>query len=166
MAKAVGRRAGAQSKYEDGFNASFSDIARKLALLGATDVQMAKAIGVARSTLNVWRDKRPEFAQAIQQGKLIADSSVAEALYRRAIGYEHEETDIRVIDGQIVKTPITKRYPPDSTACIYWTKNRARWAWRDKVEAGLTDGEGNDVKPVDPLELARGIAFLLAKAAA
>jgi hypothetical protein len=30
--------------------------------------------------------------------------------------------------------PYTEHYPPDTTACIFWPKNRRRDKWRDKHE--------------------------------
>lgn len=164
MATTVGkRRPGRPSKYDTGFKADFCDLARKLGLLGATEFQMAAVFGIGTTTLTEWKERHPEFAQAMNEGKLIADANVASSLYHRAMGYEHDDTDIRVINDRIVKTKIRKHYPPDTGACIFWLKNRA--GWRDKVETGLTDAAGKDVTPADPLELARSIAFLLHKGA-
>ena len=50
------------------------------------------------------------------------------------MGYEHDEVDIRVVDKEVIQTPIRKYYPPDSTALIFWLKNRKPADWRDKVE--------------------------------
>lgn len=56
------------------------------------------------------------------------------SLFARATGYEHDEVDLRVIDKAIVETPIRKYYPPDTTAAIFWLKNRRPGEWRDKQD--------------------------------
>lgn len=151
-------------RYETEFRAPFTEICYQLALLGATVQEIAKALGIADSTLEAWQLKHPELREAISKGRDIADGKVARSLYHRARGYRHKDTDIRVIDGQIVKTEIEKQYPPDTVACIFWLKNRQPKHWRDKIETGTTDKEGNDVPALPVGELARRIAFLLASA--
>ena len=70
-----------------------------------------------------------------------------------------------MIDGEIVRTTVRRHYPPDVTACIFWLKNRQREHWRDKVETGVADKDGQDVgQPMDLQELARGVAFMLQRA--
>lgn len=105
-----------------------------LAKLGATNLEMAEALGVTLSTFHLWRNTHEEFSDAIKVGKDAADDRVAESLYQRAMGYSHPELDIRVIDGAIVETPVIKHYAPDTTAAIFWLKNRRPQEWRDKQE--------------------------------
>ena len=159
------RGPGQPSPYADGYATTFPEAAKKLALLGATDADIADFFGIAVSTLALWKTKHPEFSDALKAGKQIADAEVAHKLYQRAMGYEHDEVDIRVIDRKVVMTPIRKIYAPDTTAAIFWLKNRQKAQWRDKVEVGQTDKEGNDVEKPDLLEMARRIAFALAKGA-
>lgn len=102
--------------------------------LGATDMQVADMIGVTKQTILNWRAKHPEFAAAFVSGKALSDDAVERSLFARAMGYEHEEVDIRVIEGQVVQTPIRKHYPPDTVACIFWLKNRRPDVWREKRE--------------------------------
>lgn len=126
--KGVGGR---PSKYDP---AKTPEQAYKLCLLGATDKELADFFGVAESTLNKWKVDYPEFSEALNRGKVEADARVAQSLYHRALGYEHPDTDIRVVNGEIVITPTIKRYPPDTAAAIFWLKNRQRGKWRDKIE--------------------------------
>lgn len=100
---------------------------------GLIDEQICKALDITVKTLENWK-KDEKFVQALRKGKQIADSRVERALYDRAIGYSHLEDDIRVISNQIVTTPIIKHYPPDTTAMIFWLKNRKRAEWRDKID--------------------------------
>lgn len=121
--------------------------AYKLALLGATDKKLADFFGISESTLNLWKLKEPKFSEALKAGKDEADATISESLYHRAKGYSHADIDIRTIsvgDGcsTIVQTPIIKHYPPDTTACIFWLKNRQKEAWRDVQRLEHTGKDG------------------------
>lgn len=135
------------------FETRFIRQVEKLAKLGLTDEEMASIFEVAVSTLNLWKIEHPKFSEAIKKGKDLADAVVADRLFKRATGYSHPDVDIKVVDGDIVKTPLVKHYPPDTAAAIFWLKNRQRKKWRDKIETGLTDGDGNDVQPVTIFQL-------------
>lgn len=122
--------AGRPTKYKPEFAAQ----AAKLCELGATDAQLADFFEVSVSTVNLWKVTHKEFSESIKVPKATADERIEQSLYRRAMGYEHDEVDIRVIDHALVQTPIRKYYPPDSTALIFWLKNRKPTEWRDKME--------------------------------
>lgn len=130
------------------YKPDYVEQAKKLSKMGATDAEMAEFFGVAISTLNLWKVKHPEFSEALSIGKEIADNRVVNSLYQRAMGYSHPDVDIRVVEGQVVQTELIKHYPPDSTAMIFWLKNRDPSNWRDKTDiehsgsiAGLTDDQ-------------------------
>lgn len=116
------------------YKPEYAKIARQMCELGATDPQLAAAFEVNTCTIALWKVTYPEFSDAIKISKDCADNLVEQSLYKRALGYETEEIDIRVIEGQIVQTPIKKVYPPDPTAMIFWLKNRQKEKWRDKQE--------------------------------
>ncbi len=137
-AKAMGR----PSKYRP----EFVEQAKKLCRLGATDLEIADFFGITVRTLFNWKNEHDDFFHALNESKTIPDERVERSLFHRAIGYEHDEVDIRVIDHQIVKTQIRKYYPPDTTACIFWLKNRRPDLWRDKrEEAAPTEGNSDDL---------------------
>jgi hypothetical protein len=106
--------------------------ARKLCLLGYTDIQLADFFEVAESTIHKWKLDHPEFSESIKKGKVIADGNVADSLYNRALGYSHPDTHISNYQGEIIITDITKHYPPDTAAAFIWLKNRA--SWKDKQD--------------------------------
>lgn len=108
--------------------------ARELALLGLTDVEMAKVLDVAKTTFNVWKIQHPEFARAITEGKTIADGQVAASLHHRAIGYSHPETLVNNWQGTIIKTRVVRHYPPDTQAALKWLHNRRPSLWRTQPE--------------------------------
>ncbi|MDE2389257.1 MAG: helix-turn-helix domain-containing protein [Betaproteobacteria bacterium] len=116
------------------YKSEYTEQAYNYCLLGATDVQLAEFFSVTESTINLWKKKQPEFANALKRGKMLADARVVHSLFKRANGYSHPETHINFHEGKIVQSEITKHYPPDTTACIFWLKNRQPKYWRDKVE--------------------------------
>lgn len=135
------------------FKPEFIGQARKLCKLGATDRELADFFGVTEKTLNNWKLESDEFLQSLKSGKDEADDRVERSLFARAIGYEHDDTDIRVVDGRIVETPIVKHYPPDTTAAIFWLKNRRKDEWRDKVTQELTGPNGKPIETITRVEL-------------
>ncbi|MGJ8518028.1 hypothetical protein [Carnimonas bestiolae] len=135
---------GRQSKYK----AEYAEQARKLCVLGATNEELADFFEVGGTTIDRWLVAHPEFKQAVKDGKTLADAQVAEKLFKRATGYSHPEDDIRAINGEIVITPTTKRYPPDTVAAIFWLKNRQPTKWRDKPVADEGDSVPTPVQIV------------------
>lgn len=117
-----------------GYKAEFAEQAKKLCRLGATNADLADFFGVTFQTINNWRVAHQEFFDALKIGKDETDQQVERSLFQRAMGYTCNEDDIRVIDNQIVITPTIKHYPPDTTAMIFWLKNRKPVEWRDKQE--------------------------------
>lgn len=110
-----------------------------LCKLGATDKELADFFGVAVSTISKWKVDYPSFSEALKQGKELADARVASSLYNRAVGYEHKEDKIFQYEGAPIIVPTVKRYPPDTTAGIFWLKNRRPDLWRDKPKEEATE---------------------------
>lgn len=144
-------KGGRPTKYETRFNKQ----AQKLCLLGYTDKELADFFEVNEDTIYEWKIKHKRFSDSIKKGKELADIKVADSLYKRANGYSHPDTDIKVIDGKVVQTKMIKHYPPDTAAAIFWLKNRQKRKWRDKVETGITDNDGNDVTTSITLNLGK-----------
>lgn len=108
---------------------------------GLTDEQIAHNMGIAYSTLRVWKDKYQTLSAALKKGKEVVDREVENALLKRAIGYTYEEKHVE--NGQVKKI-ITKEVVPDTTAQIFWLKNRKPKYWRDRVE--LHEDDDDNVK--------------------
>lgn len=100
---------GRPSKYTD----ELLEDVRERALKGETDEEIAAGIGVSRSTLALWKVRHPEFSDALKSWKDEADDQVEHSLYRKALA-------------------------GDTTAAIFWLKNRRKVEWRDKQEVEHT----------------------------
>lgn len=147
------------------YDPSFAAIARNYCLLGATDAVMGKFWGVSETVIRGWLEKYPEFAQACREGKTFADTRVVAALYQRAIGYEYEtEKDITSPDGKSRQVKRLVHVSPDVGAIKFWLMNRQPELWRDKIELVGAEGGALKVESVTDTEIARRIAFALAKA--
>lgn len=111
---------------------------------GLTDEQIAKNIGINRTTLYDWKKKEVNIADALKKGKEVIDFEVENALLKRALGYEYEE---ETYENGILTKKVKKQVPPDTTAQIFWLKNRQVKKWRDKVEIANNDA----IKKLDEL---------------
>ena len=111
---------------------------------GLTDEQIAKNIGINRTTLYDWKKKEVNIADALKKGKEVIDFEVENALLKRALGYEYEE---ETYENGILTKKVKKHVAPDTTAQIFWLKNRQVKKWRDKVEIADNDA----IKKLDEL---------------
>lgn len=124
------------------------ELLTRLCKLGLTDEQLADFYEVSVATIYNAKNRDQEFLEAIKKGKEIADAAVGEALYQRATGYEHEAVKIQQYEGQIIETPYIKHYAPDTTAAIFWLKNRRRDDWRDSKNIDV-QSKGEKVKGIN-----------------
>lgn len=138
------------------FKPDFAKQAQKLCELGATDADLADFFGVTTMTIWRWSGTHAEFCYALKDGKDRADAKVERSLYQRAIGFEHDAVKIMQYEGQPVIVPYREKVAPDTTACIFWLKNRRRDQWRDKQDvehSGSLKVEGAvDRPPVETRE--------------
>jgi hypothetical protein len=141
---------GRPSKYKP----EFTKQAFKLALLGAKDTELAAFFEVNQDTIVQWRKTIPEFSESLKVGKMEADTKVSKNLYRRALGFRYNEVTFEDtfeprVDhkGVVDYVPVTKvktvrkQALPDTTAQIFWLKNRQSDKWRDRQELGVTLAE-------------------------
>ena len=98
---------------------------------GLTDEQIAHNMGISVKTLYNWKNKHLPILHALKKGKEVVDRMVENALLKSALGYEYEE-DGMTKDGEVV--PLRKLQHPNTTAMIFWLKNRKPEQWRDKQQ--------------------------------
>ena len=124
------------------------------AMDGLTEEQIAHNMGIAYSTFREWKKTYPALSAVLKKNKEVADRYVENALYNKATGFT--ATD-RVVsskklveykDGKRVRevtvpvvVEVERYYPPDTTAEIFWLKNRKPDHWRDKQNMEV-NGEG------------------------
>lgn len=110
-------------------------------------------MGINSDTLYTWKGKYPEISEALKKGKEIVDIQVENALLRRALGYDYQEERVEVSEDKGRKvTQTLKHVPGDTTAQIFWLKNRRPDKWRDKP---TVDGDSEALKRAK--ELLEGI---------
>ncbi len=104
------------------------DAAYMLAVLGATEIDMATAFNVSVPTIKYWKQRHPQFKKAIDDGTLGLISGVSQSLAKRALGYEFEE-EVCTYDRhehKWIKTTKTTHVPPDSWAAARILELKAR----------------------------------------
>ena len=147
---------GAKGKYQEWITEDGLLMLEGWARDGLTDSQIADRIGISDSTYYAWQLRFPEISDALKKGKAPVDTKIENALKDKATGYYVtvkkpikvktkkqlkdkgliEEEHIEYVDEQIY-------IPPDTTAQIFWLKNRRPDKWRDKP-----DGFNEDNEPV------------------
>lgn len=112
---------------------------------GLIDKQIAHNIGITEQTLNNWKITYPSLFEALKRGKEVVDRQVENALLKRAMGYKYEEVtkelvkDIKTGEANLeVTKSVTKEVAPDTTAQIFWLKNRKPAEWRDRKEVEVS----------------------------
>lgn len=113
------------------YKPAFVKQAEKLCFLGATDVEIADFFEISISTLKKWKAAHPEFVASLKLGKEAADERVERSLYHKATGYTYDAVKILQYEGNPVIVSYREHVPPDTTACIFWLKNRRAQDWRD-----------------------------------
>lgn len=136
---------------------------------GLTDEQIAANMGIGYSTLQTWKSKYQDIQDTLKKGKAVVDIQVENALLKRALGYSYKEVTREKIfnpeTGQYELMPtkeVTKKVVPDTTAQIFWLKNRRPDMWRDKKDVSV-EGSLNTASSLTDDELDEKIAKLKAK---
>ena len=145
----------AKSKYE-------THVKEKLVVIegwarnGLTDEQIAKNLGISIQTLYTYKNKYIEFFEALKKGKEVIDTEVENALLKRALGFKEKimkpfkikrveyENGKKVLEyEEIIQAEAEEYIPPDTTAQIFWLKNRKPTDWRDKRDVEIKEEIGN-----------------------
>lgn len=106
-------------------------LAKQYAEQGMTNEEIAQCLGITRSTLYEWQNRHSEFMDALKKGKISTDTRVEQALLKRALGYQYEERKTITTDSSNRTEVYIKEVPPDTTAQIFWLKNRKPDEWRN-----------------------------------
>jgi len=135
----------AKGKYKQWITKEGLTALKMWAKLGLTDKDIATNMDINVSTLYEWKNKYTEIKESLTHAKAVADSIVENALYKRAVGFRYDEvTKENKYNGKkdkyelTITKVVTKMVVPDTTAQIFWLKNRKRLEWRDKQEIEQT----------------------------
>lgn len=158
------------------FRAVFVEQARKMFRLGATEREVADILGVSESTFRMWKLAHPKLSAAVKVGKAPANSRTEMSLFHRANGYTYDaeelvpydHTEIKKVtdkeglevetivvkEKRVLRVPIVKHVPPDTTAIIFFLKNRLKDRWRDfkATELSTPPGRPFEIAPGSPGE--------------
>lgn len=129
---------GRPTKYREEFN----EQAYNFCLMGATDERIAELLEVNADTIHQWKLDYPKFSEALKAGKDIADSQVAAALFKSALGM-HTITEERSVSNGMGENEIielTRQIAPNVGAQKVWLLNRQYKKWQDRrvVEQDVT----------------------------
>ena len=113
---------------------------------GLTKEQIAKNMGISRDTLNTWEKKYPDISDTLKKNREVADIIIENALYEKAKGSravvkkpiklkrtEYNNQGKKIKEEEYVVYGLEEVVtPPDTTAAIFWLKNRKPDVWKDK----------------------------------
>lgn len=111
---------------------------------GLTEEQIAANMGISRSTLSEWKKKHSDISDTLKRGKEVVDRQVENALLKRALGYRYKETTKELVTDKdtgyselVITKVVEKEVIPDTTAQIFWLKNRKPSMWRDRAQMDI-----------------------------
>lgn len=143
------------------------ELARKYAMLGLNEAEIAAALRVSESAITAWKRRYPEFAKQLEDGKLIADAEVANSLYMRAKGGLRMPA-VKIFLPKDAKKPVYAPYEevlaPDVNAARLWLTNRQPRFWRDRREVEVSGGIEHQISVLSAEDRAARLQALLAQA--
>lgn len=170
MAAAKGNKYGSLSKHgrPKEYNPDYHDDRTfNFCLAGMNDKQIALAFDISVATLVRWKNESKTFCEAFLRGREDSIAAVSRALFERAIGYQHPETQFFVTRtakdrDTVVSEETIKQYPPEVKAAALYLANRTKsveYRWRERPDdydkdgalaAGAGGGVALTINIVDP----------------
>lgn len=116
---------------------------------GLTDEQIAKHIGISRSTLSEWKKKYPNIAEALNTGEEFSNRLVEHSLYKMTQGFhvtvkkaikvkkiEYDPSGKKISEKEEIELAEETEYiKPDIKAIIFYAKNKMPEIWQERVTA-------------------------------
>ncbi len=135
-----------QSKYDTDIKPYLDDI-RKAVEAGATVEEIAKAFGIAQSSIYKYKAEKQEFAEVFARGRARVVFDIKAALLKKALGYDYREQKSvgkKDKDGEniVLVETYTRHCPPSETAAAMLLRNYDKdWIDRDNASARLKQQE-------------------------
>lgn len=133
---------------------------------GLTEEQIAHNMGIGYSTLQAWKNDYQDILDTLKRGKEVVDRQVENALLKKALGDKvtlKKPIKIKEVlyeNGKRIKETERVEYadeevliPPDTTAQIFWLKNRKPEEWREKQEVQMSGAVNNPMEGLTTEEL-------------
>jgi len=120
--------------------------AYEMGLLGLTEQEMARVMDVSPDLIKYWKRNKPEFYEALQEGKDSADAKVARAFYNNCFDRYVDEYNVHVINGVKVRTKRKKFIQGDKWAQAKWLSIRQRALWSETQNVNITNTQVNLTK--------------------
>jgi len=114
----------------------------EMALLGLTEKQMARVMGLHEKTLEYWKTtNKGGILDMILRGKEIADMEVAKNFYKNCLDRYVEQEEVHVYKGRPIKVKVKKFIQGDKWAQSRWLslRQRANWSEVQRVEMMQTN---------------------------
>lgn len=139
----------AKGKYQRWLEPDGLLLLRAWARDGLSNDQIAKKIGVSRSTLQAWKVDFPDFSDALARGREPYDVEVENAMHDLCLGYtakvrktfklrhvEFDDHGHKVREWETLETGIDEVHvPANVNAQKFWLANRRPDVWRERREA-------------------------------
>lgn len=126
-------------KYQEWLEPDNLNLIKGWARDGLTNEQIAKRMGISKSTLAEWKKKHSGISDALKKSKEIYDTKVVDSLQSLTEIIELKEEKIRYEKGLEVERTVTiKQVAPNVTALIFWLKNRQPDKWRENRQESDT----------------------------
>ncbi len=128
-------RAGAKGKYDP---KQTPQLILDFTLKYATDIEIAKALGIHYTTYYRWLKDHPDLQEVITHAKRIRAQKLVPKLKKRAEGFTYKEVTIEELEG-VTDSPrrlktVKKHYPPDVGALKFLLTNGLPDEYRNKQE--------------------------------
>ena len=152
---------------EPQYSSEYAEQAYKYSVLNAPDALLASFLGLPDiKVLEAWRQRYPDFAQAIREGREVADASVSLSLLKRAQGYNipyrkvYRHADITQVDVETGEKahPIKaieegmNHVPASMEAIKMWMHTRRPELWPvDMRPKGPVDPSGKPIEMEEDL---------------
>ena len=138
-----------KAKNHEPTNGDYIDykLVRTLAKDGWTNREIADALDISVRTFYRKQAVDPKFKEAVKDWKLGANERAERSLHEQVCGYNYTELkEVLDADGKVLETVrLTKHQPPNSTATVFFLKNRMPNEYRDRRETEI------DITPNSPV---------------